>query len=74
MALFGEAGFTATLRKQWPVPIEFSGWVERMRTAPERVAAIHAVWSAAPDEVRTFFEVRPDGSFTLQKILVAAQP
>jgi hypothetical protein len=32
------------------------------------------VWSAAPDEVRAFFEVQPDGSFTLQKILVAAQP
>lgn len=74
LALFREAGFTATLRKQWPVPIEFSAWIERMRTPPERVAAIHAVWSAAPDEVRTFFEVQSDGSFTLQKILVAAQP
>jgi ubiquinone/menaquinone biosynthesis C-methylase UbiE len=74
LALFREAGFTATLRKQWPVPIEFSSWIERMRTPPERVAAIHAVWSAAPDEVRTFFVVQSDGSFTLRKILVAAQP
>jgi len=74
LALFREAGFTAALRKQWPVLIEFSGWIERMRTPPERVAAIHALWSGAPDEVRAFFEVRPDGSFTLRKILVAAQP
>ena len=73
LALFREAGCTATLRKQWPVPIEFSGWIERMRTPPERVAAIHAVWRAAPDEVRRFFEVQQDGSFTLQKILIAAQ-
>jgi SAM-dependent methyltransferase len=74
LALFREAGFSATLRKQWPVPIEFSGWIERMRTPPERVAAIHAVWRAAPDEVRAFFGVQADGSFTLQKILIAARP
>jgi ubiquinone/menaquinone biosynthesis C-methylase UbiE len=73
LTLLREAGFTATLRKEWAVPIEFSGWIERMRTPPERVRAIHAVWSAAPDEVRTFFEVQPDGSFTLQKILIAAE-
>jgi ubiquinone/menaquinone biosynthesis C-methylase UbiE len=74
LALFREAGFTATLRQEWPLPIEFSGWIERQRTAPERVAAIHAVWSAAPDEVRGFFEVQQDGSFTMRKILIAAEP
>jgi ubiquinone/menaquinone biosynthesis C-methylase UbiE len=73
LALFREADLTATLRKQWPVEIEFSGWIERMRTSPERVAAIHALWSAAPDEVRRFFEVQQDSSFTLQKILIAAE-
>jgi SAM-dependent methyltransferase len=73
LALFREAGFTATLRKHWPVALEFSGWTERQRTAPERVAAIHALWNAAPDEVRAFFEVQPDGSFTLQKALIAAE-
>jgi SAM-dependent methyltransferase len=73
LALFREAGFNATVRKEWPLPIGFSGWIERMRTPPERVAAIHAVWSAAPDEVRSYFEVQPDGSFTMQKVLIAAE-
>jgi ubiquinone/menaquinone biosynthesis C-methylase UbiE len=73
LALFREAGFAATLRQEWPLPIEFSGWIERQRTAPARVAAIHAVWSAAPDEVRGFFEVQQDGSFTMRKILIAAE-
>jgi SAM-dependent methyltransferase len=73
LALFREAGFTAMLRQEWPLPIEFSGWIERQRTPPERVAAIHAVWSAAPDEVRSFFEVQQDGSFTMRKILIAAE-
>lgn len=73
LALFHQAGFTASLLQQWQVALEFSSWTERQRTAPERVAAIHAVWNAAPDEVRSFFDVQPDGSFTLQKILIAAE-
>jgi ubiquinone/menaquinone biosynthesis C-methylase UbiE len=73
LALFRGAGFTrAILDKQWPLPIEFSSWIARMRTPPERVAAIHAIWSTAPDEVRRYFEVQTDGSFTLQKILISA--
>jgi ubiquinone/menaquinone biosynthesis C-methylase UbiE len=73
LALFRETGFTANLREQWPVALEFSSWTERQRTSPERIAAIHALWNAAPDEVRTFFEVQTDGSFTLQKALIAAE-
>jgi ubiquinone/menaquinone biosynthesis C-methylase UbiE len=73
MAFFREAGFSATFRNQWPLAIEFSPWIERMRTPPDRVAAIHSLWNTAPDEVRSHFEVQPDGSFTLQKILIAAE-
>lgn len=73
MAFFREAGFSsARLNKQWPLPIEFSPWIERMRTSPERVAAIHSLWKTAPDEVRRHFEVQPDGSFALQKIMIVA--
>lgn len=73
LALFREAGFNATVRREWPLLIEFSGWIQRMRTPPERVAAIHAVWNAAPDEVRNYFEVQPDSSFTMRKLLIAAE-
>jgi ubiquinone/menaquinone biosynthesis C-methylase UbiE len=73
LAMFRDARFTrAALERQWPLPIEFSSWIARMRTPPERVAAIHSVWSTAPDEVRRYFEVQADGSFTLQKILISA--
>lgn len=72
LALFRDSGFTAGVQHEWPVPIEFSGWVARMRTSPERIAAIHSVWEAAPDEVRSFFQVQPDGSFTLQKLMIDA--
>ncbi|HEY1577237.1 MAG TPA: class I SAM-dependent methyltransferase [Terracidiphilus sp.] len=67
------AGFTASLRKQWPVTLDFSNWTERQRTPPERVAAIRSLWKAAPDEVRRFFSVGQDGSFTLQKIWIDAK-
>jgi ubiquinone/menaquinone biosynthesis C-methylase UbiE len=73
IAMFREAGFEASLRQRWPLTLEFSGWVERMRTPPDRVTAIHAVWAAAPDEVRQFFAVQPDGSFTMQKLLLEAR-
>lgn len=74
LGFFRDAGFTnAALRKQWPLPIEFAPWIERMRTPPDRVTAIHSLWTTAPDEVRRYFEVQADGSFTLQKILIAAE-
>jgi SAM-dependent methyltransferase len=73
LALFRDSGFTsANIRKQWPLPIEFSSWIERMRTPPDRVAAIHSLWNTAPDEVRRYFEVQSDSSFTLRKFLIAA--
>jgi hypothetical protein len=37
------------------------------------VAAIRSLWKAAPDEVRRFFSVEQDGSFTLQKIWIDAK-
>lgn len=74
LAFFRDAGFTsAALQKQWPLPIDFSSWIARMRTPPERVAAIHAIWNGAPDEVRRYFAVHADGSFTLQKVLITAE-
>jgi SAM-dependent methyltransferase len=72
MAMFREAGFEPSLRQRWPLTLEFSGWIERMRTPPNKVAAIHAVWAAAPDEVCQFYAVQPDGSFTMQKLLLEA--
>jgi ubiquinone/menaquinone biosynthesis C-methylase UbiE len=73
LAFFRDAGFASVrFEKQWPLPIDFASWIARMRTPPERVAAIQAIWKAAPDEVRRSFAVQPDGSFTLQKILIAA--
>jgi SAM-dependent methyltransferase len=70
---FTGAGFTqVNVRDRWRLPIEFSAWVARMRTPPLKIDAIRAVWAAAPDEVRHYFNVQQDGSFELDVLMVEA--
>lgn len=64
--LLAAAGFELLEQRQWPIPIEFGSWVERMRTPPEHVAAIRSLQRSAPAEVQRSLGFEPDGSFTLQ--------
>jgi SAM-dependent methyltransferase len=73
VALFAGAGFTAQIRERWRLPIEFASWVARMRTPEVRVAAIRSMWESAPDEVREYFDVQPDGSFKLDALMIEAR-
>ena len=72
LGMFAAAGFVAKVAGEWPLALDFASWTARMRTPATRVAAIQALWEVAPDEVRTRFKVQPDGSFTIQKILIEA--
>jgi ubiquinone/menaquinone biosynthesis C-methylase UbiE len=72
LALFDGAGFTARIRERWRLPMVFDQWVARMRTPEVRVAAIRSLWAGAPDEVREYFAVQPDGSFMLDVLMVEA--
>jgi len=51
---------------EWPLRLEFSSWVERMRTPADRVAAIRLLQAGAPKEVRQALRMEADGSFTIQ--------
>ncbi len=73
VAYFAAAGFKATIRERWRLPIEFASWVARMRTPEPRVVAIRSLWDSAPDEVRQYFEVQPDGSFQLDAMMIEAR-
>ena len=64
--LLGRAGLAEQQYRQWPVRIEFTSWVARMRTPETRIAAIRALQSAAPHEVREALGIGADGSFVLQ--------
>lgn len=72
IGFFTEAGFKASVRERWRLPLEFSSWIARMRTPPERALAVRSVWESAPDEVREYFGVQPDGSFMLDVLMIEA--
>ncbi|SDH59492.1 class I SAM-dependent methyltransferase [Paraburkholderia phenazinium] len=72
LAYFAAAGFKATIRERWRLPIEFASWVARMRTPEPRVVAIRSLWTSAPDEVRQYFDVQEDGSFKLDALMIEA--
>ncbi|MEJ0004107.1 MAG: class I SAM-dependent methyltransferase [Pararobbsia sp.] len=73
LAFFRKAGFAhVSVRERWRLPIDFAAWIARMRTQPLQVEAIRAIWAAAPDEVRTYFNVQGDGSFELDALMLDA--
>lgn len=73
IAFFTEAGFSATVRERWRMPLEFDAWVTRMRTPQPRVVAIRSIWESAPDEVKQYFAVQADGSFELDALMIEAR-
>ena len=54
------------------LPLEFSSWVARMRTPEALVDAIRIYQQSASTEVRTYFALQNDGSFTSDIIMVEA--
>lgn len=68
---FSTAGFTTLAAKTWRLHIDYASWIARMHTPPERASAIKEVWQHAPEEVRTHFAVRDDGSFDLEVLQIA---
>jgi ubiquinone/menaquinone biosynthesis C-methylase UbiE len=62
-AMLQQAGFELLRQDFWPIRMQFSSWVERMRTAPESVAVIRTLLANAAHEVRTALAVEADGSF-----------
>lgn len=72
-ALLRAAGFQPTVSARFRVPMEFNSWIQRMNTPPSHVAAIRSLQSSAPLEVSRHFDIRPDGTFTVDSLLLAAQ-
>ncbi|MEO8297825.1 MAG: class I SAM-dependent methyltransferase [Burkholderiales bacterium] len=65
-ALLAEAGFSAIEHQHWPLRLEFTTWVQRMRTPAARVAMIRALQVDAPLEVQQALAFEPDGSFSVR--------
>jgi ubiquinone/menaquinone biosynthesis C-methylase UbiE len=74
LQMLDAAGFDGVVTRRWRIAIDFDSWVARMRTPPERITAIRSLWERAPDEVRQYFDVQPDGSFQLDALMLEATP
>lgn len=73
LSLFRSSSFHAEVSRRWRLFIEFSSWVSRIGTSADRVAAIRSLWSAAPAEVRTYFDLQSDLSFELDVVMILAR-
>ncbi|HEX4023295.1 MAG TPA: class I SAM-dependent methyltransferase [Steroidobacteraceae bacterium] len=72
-ALLSEGGFERIVHHRWPLRLQFGPWVQRMRTAPERVEMIRALQREAPAEVQRALAFESDGSFTVHTSLYWAR-
>ncbi len=70
---FGEAGLRVTAQKAVRLRLEYQPWVDRMRTPEVFRAAILELHRAASEEVRTYFKITGDGSFSTDVLLIWAE-
>lgn len=68
----GEAGLQVTSGKLQRLRLEYRSWVERMRTPEVFRAAIRQLQREASQEVRAYFEIADDGSFSTDVLLIWA--
>jgi len=64
------AAFSIVAAKPGRLRLEFASWITRMNTPPVRAEAIRSLQQAAPAVVREHFAIEPDGSFTLDTLLL----
>ncbi|MBP2152480.1 MULTISPECIES: class I SAM-dependent methyltransferase [Erwinia] len=72
LALMTESGLVIQAVSQDRLDLEFSSWIERMRTPDVMVKAIRAYQHSAPDEVQRYYALQPDGSFSTDIIFIEA--
>lgn len=72
LTLATEAGLVVNQLLTDRLPLEFSSWVARMRTSEPLVEAIRLYQQSASAEVKAYFELQEDGSFTSDTILFEA--
>ncbi len=73
-SLLIQAGFEPIEQRTWHTRLEFTSWVERMRTPAGLVTAIRMLQSGAAAEVQRTLNIEADGSFTPRTGLFWARP
>jgi SAM-dependent methyltransferase len=73
-AALASCGFAVDDVVTYKLRLEFGSWIARMRTPDVHVAALRSLHGRAPSEVKAYFRVEDDGSFTVDTMLIAAHP
>jgi SAM-dependent methyltransferase len=68
----GRSGFAIDACRTWRLRMDFPVWIARMQTSEEYVKAIRALQIAASAETKAHFAIEPDGSFTLDMLMIEA--
>ena len=71
--LLRQAGFEIASDKTWKLRLEFATWVARMRTPADNITAIKALWQSAPQEVKAYFALEADYSFSIDVAMLDAR-
>lgn len=73
LSMITEAGLISRTLTTDRLVLEFASWVARMRTPQPLCEAIRLYQQSASHEVKRYFELQDDGSFTSDIIMVEAQ-
>jgi len=73
MRQLSEAGLHVRNSSRQRLRLEYSSWVERMRTPPALRAAILQLQQAMGQEVRDYYEIQADGTFSTDVLVVWAE-
>ena len=71
--LLPAAGFCGMAVSTWRLRIDFVPWIARIGTPPELAHAIRALQSAMSGQVRSYFEIEADGSFTIDAAMTVCR-
>jgi SAM-dependent methyltransferase len=73
-AMLARAGFRPGVVTRRRLPLDFASWIERSNTPPLLADAIRAVQTAMAAEVVRHFDIKADGSFTIDVATIEAEP
>jgi SAM-dependent methyltransferase len=73
LAALADAGFVTGVKSARRLRLEFTSWVKRMRTPDLYVGAIRGLQANMPREVMDYLELEPDGSFTIDTLMIEAR-
>ncbi|MBA1190586.1 methyltransferase domain-containing protein [Pseudomonas entomophila] len=68
-----EAGLQVRSHARQRLHLEFASWVERMRTPEAMRVAIRALQHAMGEEVRQYYQIDPEGSFSTDVLVLWAE-